>query len=69
MPYLRLVKYTGIAGMFSGVTLIAVANILGDVKSAVGYTGLAIALPSVLIAGIALMLDAGRSYTTEPEEK
>ena len=66
---LKVMKYTATAGMFSGVILIAVANLLGDVKSTMGYTGLAIALPSVAIAGMAWMLDSGGTPAPEPDEK
>lgn len=69
IPYLSIVKYTATAATFSGVVMIAVANLLGDVKSTMGYTGLAIALPSVAVAGIAWMLDSGSSPTPDPDKK
>lgn len=57
------IKYTGMAVMFAGMAAMAAAHLEGEVRSTLGYTGLAIALPSTIIAGIAWILDAANRRT------
>lgn len=54
---LHYVKYYGLTVMFAGLALIAAAQLDGDIRSATGYAGFAVALPGVLTAGIAWLKD------------
>ena len=57
----RYLKYLGLGMMLTGVVLMLMANAQtgGDTRTPLGYTGFAIALPGVLLAGAAWLKDTG----------